>query len=119
MRFRKNNRYAPDYFFALTVGWVLGLAIACLDSAKEHERSSGVLALFGGLATVYYLNRQIVQAADIAEEERIRRNFAARARLPAALNDVILYGTNCLEPLKSIYPTGPDSRKPSTHSSTS
>lgn len=113
VRFTRGKGLHPDLSWAGTVGFVLGASVAAIlaisvflltdGNITAHETLiAGGMALVGGLASVWYLNKQIKQAADLAEDQRRRQNDAARARLTAALDEIVRYSQATIGSLKSI-----------------
>jgi hypothetical protein len=70
--------------------------------ALDHWQTllTGVLALVGAIATVFYIHRQIKQADDLENARRRREEIAARAVLPLALTRVVQYAIQCLRVIR-------------------
>ena len=69
---------------------------------KWQTLEAGILALLAGIATVITIRRQIDQGERQAEERLERRQYAAKAALPAALAALVEYSDKCLSGLKSL-----------------
>lgn len=71
---------------------------------------AGVLALWGAYLTVAGLERQLAQNRAHEEEIRLRKLYAARAGMPAALAQIVGYARDCLKLLEGIQPSGSNGR---------
>lgn len=58
---------------------------------------AGILAVLVGSGTIFYLRQQIKQTNDASEETRKRKDVAARALLPHALDDIDDYALRCIK----------------------
>lgn len=65
---------------------------------------AGLLALGGAIWTVATIRRQIAEADRHETERRRRQNFAARAMMPVALNELSNYSKRCVELLLPLLP---------------
>src|SRR5437763_10162209 len=65
---------------------------------------AGILAFGGAWWTVRIIRRQITQTGKQELERRRRRNFAARAIMPAALSALCDYSEKCLKILLPLLP---------------
>lgn len=63
---------------------------------------AGLLALLGALITVYFIQKQIRQTSDLANDVRTHEEFAAKAVLPLALSQLSRYGQDCIELLNPL-----------------
>lgn len=88
--------------FTLLLGalayWTLGKSVF-----NEYQTLvAGIVAFVGAVATVWIINKQIRASQQIAEDERTRKNFAARATLPFALATISDYTRNSIKYLTDI-----------------
>ncbi len=82
-----------------------GKAANCFEFWVNRYQSlgSGILALSAAAVAYWAANAQIRHAERLEEKRRQAEEFAARAGLSFALNDILSYTNSCLEKCKSIY----------------
>ena len=83
--------------------WIACTSLNCLIDWFDHWQTmlAGAAALLAGAASVYYLRKQINDAAALETGRRARRLAAARARLPLLLSDTSDYASQAIGLLKS------------------
>lgn len=64
---------------------------------------TGVLAVIAAFVAVRVTRRQIEQQYELAEDNRIRHNAAARIALPLALDELCVYAQDCTRVLKGLH----------------
>lgn len=62
---------------------------------KYQDLVAGVAALIAAGFTIWMINRQIMQAERLAEDNRKRRGYAARSMMPSALSALSNYAQQC------------------------
>jgi len=87
---------------AAKVDWHLCDSLNCFIDWLDHWQTmlTGIGAVGAAAASIYYLRKQISNAAIEETARRSRRFTAARARLPLLLSDTIQYANDAMDLLK-------------------
>jgi hypothetical protein len=115
-----------DFDFALLIGILLGFVLACLviflpfaglsDFVYRWQTLiTGLVAIVAASIALWAVRHQILAAQEMENDRRERRNYAARAMMPHALNSLCTYARGCSDALRSVVDEAPSPHLADVH----